>query len=159
MKNPYPIQISNESGMRSSTHAIREILRLALSQSGLEQAQVSILLTGREQIQALNRQYRKVDAPTDVLTFPAAPWAKPMLGDIAICLPIAKEQSILRGVTQREETLFLAVHGLLHLLGMEDESDSGRQSMVTKMNQIATAYGLESDLDWWSRHYGEAAYA
>ncbi len=145
--------------MRSCTHAIREILRFALASSGLKQAQVSVLLTDREQIRDLNRQYRQVDAPTDVLTFPAAPWAKPMLGDIAICLPIAREQAHLRKATPKDETLFLAIHGLLHLLGWEDESEAGQQAMVTKMNAIASGFGLETDLDWWSRHYGEAIHA
>ncbi|MDP6945781.1 MAG: rRNA maturation RNase YbeY [Myxococcota bacterium] len=85
---------------------------------------LSIVLTDDPTIQALNSQWREVDAPTDVLSFPMDEGDSPVpmgdhapLGDIVISLETAARQADGRGHTSLDEVRFLLVHGLCHLLG------------------------------------------
>lgn len=109
---------------------------------------VCVLLTGNSGIQALNRDYRQVDAVTDVLTFPAwegAALAAPpdgYLGDVAICVPRAVEQAEAYGHSIKREAMFLAVHGALHLLGYDHMEPQTERLMLEKQEQILTNLGV-----------------
>lgn len=97
-------------------------------------------------MRGLNRSFRNLDESTDVLTFPAE---NPMLlGDIAISIPYAERQAKARKVSLQQEVGYLAIHGALHLLGFEDESEDDRRVMVEQMNRAAVAAGLQPDHDW-----------
>jgi probable rRNA maturation factor len=114
------------------TRTVRRVLR-ELGESG----QVSVLFTGDAEIRALNRKFRGLDHPTDVLSFP---WASPAgqrryLGDIAISVPTARRYAKKAGWPLAEELRFLLLHGLLHLLGHDHETDSGA------MNRLQSALG------------------
>jgi len=86
-------------------------------------AGLSLVLTDDDQLQQLNRDFRKIDAPTDVLSFPAQmsdmeiPDRVPYLGDILIAVPYASRQATSEGHSLLEELQLLTVHGVLHLLG------------------------------------------
>ena len=87
-------------------------------------------------IRALNRKWRNVDTPTDVLSWPQndhapAPGAcgEDVLGDVVISLDTARRQADARGWTLEGEIALLLVHGLLHLLGHEDETQEGAEQM------------------------------
>jgi len=89
---------------------------------------VGIALVSNRRIRALNRTYRRKDYATDVLSFPSEPSAlspEPFLGEIVIARGVARRQA--RGARHSElsELRVLALHGLLHLLGYDHESDSG----------------------------------
>lgn len=94
---------------------------------------VAVALVSDTQIQQLNRTYRRLDAPTDVLSFPSAGarsdsrWA---LGDIAIATGVARRQAKAAGHAYGTELRVLALHGLLHLLGYDhdDPDDNGRMA-------------------------------
>jgi probable rRNA maturation factor len=113
---------------------------------------VEVLLTDEEEILSLNREFRGVSKSTDVLSFPSGdgPEEPRSLGEIAICVPIATEQALARGVTLHSEIACLAVHGGLHLLGYEDDTDGGRREMIEKMNAVVTSVGFEVAGDWGS---------
>ncbi|HRF58742.1 MAG TPA: rRNA maturation RNase YbeY [Fimbriimonadaceae bacterium] len=115
--------------------------------------ELSVLLTDDAGIQALNRQFRGLDEPTDVLSFPAGPGA-PVLGDIAISVDTAQRQADARGASLLDEVQFLALHGGLHLLGYDDVTDEGRDDMVRRMNAVAEQIGLIPDADWSSLPHG-----
>ena len=96
---------------------MEELCALALSSAGIEEGHVAIEFVDEERIQELNRQYRQIDAPTDVLSFgidedgiSAGPRE---LGDIVICPP------------RTEDVREAVVHGALHLSGMDHETDEG----------------------------------
>jgi probable rRNA maturation factor len=96
---------------------MEELCALALSSAGIEDGHVAIEFVDEERIQELNRQYRQIDAPTDVLSFgidedgiSAGPRE---LGDIVICPP------------RTEDVREAVVHGALHLSGMDHETDEG----------------------------------
>ena len=93
------------------------------------------LITGNAELQKLNRDFRREDYPTDVLSFPAgssvdkkAPEGTPVLlslGDIAISADRARAQAREFGHTLDEEICILMLHGVLHLMGMDHERDGG----------------------------------
>lgn len=90
---------------------------------------VTIALASDLQVRRLNRRYRRIDAPTDVLSFPAArdaPGAS--LGDIVIARGVARRQARQAGHTESVEWRVLALHGLLHLLGYDHDNDNGRMA-------------------------------
>jgi probable rRNA maturation factor len=94
------------------------------------------VLTDDETIRALNRDYREVDAATDVLSFPLAdpaqlsdPDAAVFLGEIYISLETAREQSRAARRPFPREVAHLTVHGLLHLLGYDHGTAAARRRM------------------------------
>lgn len=96
---------------------------------GYEDRELSILLTGNEEMRVLNRDYRGKDSPTDVLSFPMDDDC--LLGDIVISTEKAAAQAIEFGVTVDEEMARLLVHGILHLAGY-DHVKGGRQAKKMK---------------------------
>lgn len=116
-----------------------------LRQEGRDEGAVSIVLTDDEQVRLLNRTYRGKDEPTDVLSFSlretssdetaidlAQLGEEPPLGEVYISIPTAQRQAEAGGRTLEEEVVFLAVHGVLHLLGYEDETQEGYEQMLQK---------------------------
>ncbi len=97
-----------------------EILAAASPRGG---ASVSVLLCGDARMRRLNREFRKIDRPTDVLSFPAG--APSFLGDVAIDVPYAARQAHRRGHALDREVKLLLAHGVLHLLGHDHETDQG----------------------------------
>jgi probable rRNA maturation factor len=99
------------------------------------------LLTDDSEIQALNRQWRGKDKPTDVLSWPgfSAPQPPVMgesLGDVAISLDTAARQATARGWDLEDEVALLLVHGILHLLGHEDDTEVGSEAMKAIEREI-----------------------
>lgn len=86
------------------------------------------LVTGDEEIRTLNRQFRKKDDATDVLSFPAG--AGGHLGEVAISFDRAREQAASLGHSVDDEVRVLMLHGVLHLTGMDHECDRGEMRRV-----------------------------
>ncbi len=83
------------------------------------------MLTGDDDVRDLNRDFLDKDEPTDVLSFPARDPSE-SLGDIAISWQRAREQAAARGHAIEDEIEILMLHGLLHLLGYDHETDQGQ---------------------------------
>jgi probable rRNA maturation factor len=101
------------------------------------------LIADNAEVRRLNRDFRKTDYATDVLSFPAA-GANGFLGDIAISFEQASRQAAAYGHTVSQEIEILMLHGLLHLLGMDHETDRGR--MARAENKWRGALGLPRGL-------------
>jgi probable rRNA maturation factor len=116
----------------------------------------SVLLTGDEQLRAMNLQFRGVDKPTDVLSFPALPEAVNCGhgGDLAISLETAAIQAADHGHSLQMEVKVLILHGLLHLAGYDHERDRGqmgrRESLLRKQFDLPAGL-VERNLDERSR--------
>lgn len=135
---------------------MRAAARQALRAEGAESAEVSILLADDPTVHALNRDYRHQDKPTDVLSFsqresrdahappPPAGLGPEILGDVVISVDAAARQAQQFGVTLEDELALLAVHGILHLLGEEDETEEGAERMRTKETAVLAATGIAS---------------
>jgi probable rRNA maturation factor len=98
---------------------------------------VSLVLTGDEGIRTLNRDYREVDRPTDVLAFPLAepfeledPGATVFLGEIYVSVETARAQARAARRPLAREVAHLALHGLLHLLGHDHPTAAARRRMA-----------------------------
>lgn len=94
------------------------------------------LLTTDAELQRLNHQFRKKNYPTDVLSFPAAS-PDGFLGEIAISIDRASDQAVEHQQTVSQEIQILMLHGLLHVLGMDHESDKGQMSRAEKKWRVA----------------------
>lgn len=93
---------------------------------------VSVAIVSDRRMRSLNRQFRGKDAATDVLSFPAnrTPGVTPFLGDIVIAAGVAKRQAKEAGHSIQTEVRVLALHGLLHLLGYDHDTDEGKMARV-----------------------------
>ena len=100
--------------------------------------ELSVVVTNDAEIQALNREYRNKDCPTDVLSFsqvegpagfPLPPGAAQPLGDVVISFDRVRAQAKEYGHSERRELGYLAVHGLLHLLGFDHATEAERKRM------------------------------
>src|SRR5215470_3068685 len=90
---------------------------------------LSILLTNNRELRALNRQFRRKDKPTDVLSFPSeVVGERRFVGDIAISVEIAAKNAKRLGHSTADEVRILILHGLLHLAGYDHESDHGEMA-------------------------------
>jgi probable rRNA maturation factor len=151
------ILISNNQDKREVTDSlIALITNVAKRTLKLEEVnkpvEISIALVDNGAIHQLNRDYRQVDSPTDVLSFPFVDdwksWEPEpyedimMLGDVIISLEKAEEQAKEYEHSLERETAFLTVHGVLHLLGYDHESDEERQLMREKEEQVLSTIGL-----------------
>ena len=92
---------------------------------------VNIALAPDAQVRSLNHRYRRINSPTDVLSFPSGDHSA-FLGDIVIATGVARRQARALGHAYRTELRVLALHGLLHLLGYDhdDREDRGRMARV-----------------------------
>ena len=87
------------------------------------------LITGDADLRRLNRQFRGKDCATDVLSFPAGPApGRGPAGDIAISLGRARRQARAFGHSTEQEIQVLMLHGVLHLLGLDHETDEGQMA-------------------------------
>jgi probable rRNA maturation factor len=97
---------------------------------------LSIAVISDARVRLLNRRYRGIDRPTDVLSFPASPEPRATrgratsLGDIVIARGVARRQAREAGHSELTEWRVLALHGLLHLLGYDHDRDDGRMRRV-----------------------------
>lgn len=108
---------------------------------------ISICICGPEEIKRLNREYRGMDMVTDVLSFPALEGADIVappgyLGDIMVCLDRAEEQAREYGHSLTRELCFLAVHGVLHLLGYDHMEPADEREMLARQKNIMEGTGI-----------------
>jgi probable rRNA maturation factor len=93
--------------------------------------EVALVLTGDAPVRRLNARYRKKDKPTDVLSFPG-PGGDAGLGDIVISVETAEKNARTLGRTLPQELDVLALHGFLHVLGYDHETDDGTMDRLER---------------------------
>ena len=118
---------------------------------GLADAELSVTLTDNAHIHAMNREYRHIDRPTDVLSFALNESEEPavtggpavnVLGDIIISVERANEQAAEYGHSLRREVAFLTVHGMLHLLGYDHMEEAERLEMEKEQKYVMEQLGI-----------------
>jgi probable rRNA maturation factor len=116
------ISVSNPVECKVNINLIKNIA-ISIIEEELEKNDnyyLEIILTDDIEIQKLNKEYRNVDSPTDVLTFV---YDKPILGEIYISCQRIEEQSKKFSTTFNEELTYILIHGLLHICGYDHEKD------------------------------------
>lgn len=149
------LTINRAGGAATADAVLRQYLRtaarLALHHTGFAaDAEISLLFTDDAGIRALNCDYRGKDSATDVLSFPLLAAEEPppesgtaLLGDIVISRERAAEQAAAYGHSETRETVFLFVHGMLHLLGYDHElGEREEMEMFALQDKIMEALDL-----------------
>ncbi len=117
---------------------IRRLAQRVLAAVGEPGAELSIELVGDRRMRRLNRRYRSLDAPTDVLAFPIREGGgppSPLLGDVVISLHRAACQASTRGHSLEQEVSSLLVHGVLHLCGYDHERNQREARRMRRKEQ------------------------
>ncbi len=141
----------------------RKVVAAALAHEGFPyEAEVGLLLVSPEAIQAMNREHRQIDRPTDVLSFPMAAYGSPgdfealeldgdnfnpdtgeaMLGDIVLNVEQVGEQARQYGHSEEREYAFLILHSMLHLFGYDHETEEEAAQMEKKQKEILDGMGI-----------------
>ncbi len=142
---------------------IRQVVEEALDYEGCPyEAEVNVLLTGNQEIRELNREYREIDRPTDVLSFPMLEYERPsdfskveedfcdcfnpetgelLLGDIILSVDKIIEQAQAYGHSRERELAFLVAHSMLHLCGYDHMEEEERKVMEKKQEEILQRRG------------------
>lgn len=127
---------------------INELLTFALKHENLTNVEFNIIIVDNETIHKINKEYRKVDAPTDVISFALEDYQdivyedKRLLGDIYISIDKAYSQANEYGHSFLRELSFLTIHGLLHLLGYDHMEEADEKVMFAKQEEILDSYGI-----------------
>lgn len=140
------ILISNEQKMPVDEDRLRKVAEVALASEGVvDEAELSIALVGEEEMRQLNAQYRGKDYPTDVLSFQSEAVegmvgdTPHLLGDVVIAPSVAARQADEYGQSFVRELGLLLVHGILHLLGYDHQSDAEAEEMEAREREILSA--------------------
>lgn len=113
-------------------------------------AELGVRFVDAQMISSLHQQYFDDPSETDIITFPAAEIAEidDYLGDIAICYPVAIQHANEHDQDPLSELEFLLLHGMLHIVGWDDQTDHDRQAMLAEQERILhefeTSLGLDS---------------
>jgi probable rRNA maturation factor len=134
---------------------IEDLLLFAAKSEQLEEdCELSVTFVSNERIQEINREYRDKDRPTDVISFAMEELGEGevelvgadmprVLGDIIISVPKAREQAEEYGHSFMRELGFLSVHGFLHLLGYDHETEEQEKEMFSRQRKILDEFGLK----------------
>jgi probable rRNA maturation factor len=144
-KDQVDVQMAPRFARKVDAELLRRVTTETLRREGVEGGMaLSVVITDDEAMRELNRQFRDVDAPTDVLAFGSgeegdfvtAPEEPAYLGDVIISYPRAVAQAEEYGHSVDRELALLTVHGLLHLLGYDHEDEAERTEMWARQNEI-----------------------
>jgi rRNA maturation RNase YbeY len=124
------VLLDRQRRRRVPRERLRRVLRGAAAALRVE-GEVALVLGGDRLVHRLNRQYRGKDRPTDVLSFPGD-GAEGSLGDIVISLDTAARNARSLGRTLPQELEVLALHGFLHVLGHDHETDDGTMDRIER---------------------------
>ncbi len=140
------IEISNQQDNINIDKAVYSLFQLIAEKAAkleeLTTGEISFALVNNEIIQKLNKQYRNQDKPTDVLSFPMD---DELWGDVVISTEQAVLQAKEYGHSLKRELAYLAVHGILHLLGYDHLKPEDKSIMRDREEQILKALNLKRD--------------
>lgn len=164
------LYMENETGQEfpfSPQDTALEVCQAVLDEEGCPyEVQVNLVLTDNEGIRELNREYRKIDRETDVLSFPNVDFedegvfsvdenseadcfdpdtGELVLGDIMISVDKVYAQAQEYGHSVRREFAFLVAHSMLHLCGYDHVEEDGRARMERRQEEILTGLGITRD--------------
>lgn len=131
--------------------AILEAAGYVLDEEGIGQVEVAITFVDSQEMSGLNKHYRDIDGPTDVLSFsmkenaegqPDLTFPNPeeILGDIIVCPAAAAENADHLGYSTEREILEITIHGLLHLLGYAHGEEEDEKRMMARQEELAAKF-------------------
>ena len=146
-------EIFNETDEKiSELKELKGLLNYALDYLKLEHVEFNVIIIDNERIHEMNKKYRGVDRPTDVITFALEDHPDivyedvRLLGDIYISIEKAHEQALEYGHSLKREISFLTIHGLLHLLGYDHMNEKDEKVMFDLQEKILDSYGIKREV-------------
>ena len=145
------IEVANqtEENLDRELKELKELLENVCKDEKIGDGEFNVIIVTSDFIHELNKNYRNIDRVTDVISF-ALEDDKTfnldnyrVLGDIYICLDKVKSQALEYGHSFKRELSFLAVHGLLHLLGYDHMTKEEEEVMFPKQEEVLSRYGIE----------------
>ena len=135
------VELDDRVGSGVPAGEAERVVMATLAAEGIADVEVGLVLLDAPSMQDLNRVHRALDEATDVLSFPIddaddvpLPGVPRLLGDVAICVPVLLAQAAEQDVLPGDELTDLLVHGVLHLLGYDHETDQGE--MLARQDAI-----------------------
>lgn len=138
------VQIATSDENIPSDEDFRSWVAAALPSDRLD-SEVTIRVVGFDESQALNAQYRRQDKPTNVLSFPSElpPELQiPLLGDLVVCAGVVEREALEQGKSLLAHWAHMVIHGTLHLLGYDHESDTEAEEMEALETHILSQLGF-----------------
>jgi probable rRNA maturation factor len=147
----FTIEVQNEPNYPLDTSRLQNAVQTVLNCYDVHpKSSLTIVLATDEAVRALNQQHRGIDAPTDVLSFPAADLPPevieeetPYLGDLVIAFPYASEQAQTLQHDINDSFALLVIHGTLHLLGYDHDTPENRAEMWAEQAKILQQLGID----------------
>lgn len=145
------IEVFNEtdSELNKELDELKDFLLKVAKDEKLDNIIYNVIIVDNEQIHKINKEYREIDRPTDVISFALEDDKSfnrtdiRVLGDIYISIDKVKSQSEEYGHSFKRELYFLAVHGFLHLLGYDHMEKDDEEKMFKKQEEVLSRYGIE----------------
>ena len=134
------IEISNRSRSIINEKKIKKVIELFLDYKRKSKLDVSIAFVGDKKIQKFNNEYRGINKTTDILSFSGE---ENLLGELIINYSQIKRQAKKFKNTINQELVFILVHGLLHLMGDNDDTDIKRKNMIKRGEEIIKELNLK----------------
>ncbi len=146
------IEIFNEyKGNVTDLETFESFINFSALKLGLKNVMFNVIIIDDERIHKINKEYRKIDRPTDVITFALeddkqidTPEVR-VLGDIYISYDKVISQSKEYGHSKKRELCFLGIHGLLHLLGYDHMNEKDEKVMFGLQKELLEEYGIKKE--------------
>ncbi len=146
-------EIFNETDEKiEELDGLKDLLDYALDYLKLNNVEFNIIIIDNPRIHEMNKEYRGVDRETDVITFALEDHKDiefedvRLLGDVYISIDKARSQAIEYGHSLKREISFLAIHGLLHLLGYDHMKKEDEKVMFDLQDKILDSYGIKREI-------------
>lgn len=136
------MRVSLHNQTEENITAIKDLMR-SIFRNVKEKKNMQVIFVTQDEIHTLNKTYRDMDKPTDVLSFINEDLEDNSLGDVFISIEQAKKQAIDYGHSFEREIGFLAVHGYLHLKGFDHHTEAEEKLMVLEQEKILKTASLE----------------
>jgi len=146
------VEIFNETNEEiKDLEILKPLLEYARTYENLENTELefSVIIVDNERIHEINKEYRNIDRPTDVISFALEDNKEfdfdnyRVLGDIYISIDKVKEQAKEYGHSEKRELAFLTIHGFLHLLGYDHMKEEDEKVMFKKQEEILDGFGIK----------------
>ncbi len=146
--SPVSVELHSAQYVSVPLHDLESLAEQVLSAENCSDRSISVLIEGDETVQELNRRYRGIDAPTDVLTFVSAEAAEHPVtfnadfgerahaGDIIISLPAVRRNADTFNIGEEEELCRVLIHGVLHVCGWQHKSNDDDEPMLQRQEEL-----------------------
>ena len=136
------VEVEDSAWTDALPEAAAVVERAATAALGAAEGDVVVLLTRDASVQDLNGRFRNRNRPTNVLSFPAAKSAAPHLGDLVLAHGVCAAEAAAQGKSLADHLVHLTVHGVLHLLGRDHETEAEAEAMEAEERSLLASLGV-----------------